>query len=214
MAFASTWTPAPMAGRTAWTAGAVAVSATPPPPTAAAAAATTMRFGVNMDKYARMAGGSALAVNDWPPEPYGNGFPFGQWGGPLARVRFTNAASGTAAAGAPFPCFHSGGVRRHAGGAHRRPPPIARHARCGRRDAAPPRRWPWRPGRPGATSPPADNQALTKCDQQPPPPPPRALSATAHRAAARQGAVAPRRASTARQPAERQTRAQASARAA
>jgi len=54
-----------MAGRTAWTAGAVAVSATPPPPTATAAAATTMRFGVNMDKYARMAGGSPPAKDKY-----------------------------------------------------------------------------------------------------------------------------------------------------
>jgi len=48
-----------MAGRAAWTAGAVAVSVTPPPPLtpAAAAVATTMRFGVNMDKYSRMSGG-------------------------------------------------------------------------------------------------------------------------------------------------------------
>lgn len=62
MAFASAWTPAPTAGRTAWTAGtARLVRARPSVARGSRSSAVVMRFGVDMDKYSRMAGGKPTA---------------------------------------------------------------------------------------------------------------------------------------------------------
>lgn len=57
MAFTSAWTPAPTTGRTSWTAGTASVVRGRPgaAAVAAAAGAPTMRFGVDMNKYSRMA---------------------------------------------------------------------------------------------------------------------------------------------------------------
>jgi len=116
----------------------------------------------------------ALDVYDFPSEPHGNGYPFGRGGATWALLhherRCRNGRGGRTARALPLGRRLAPRWRHSPARATHRAPRPSRAAMV-----RPPPRWPRRPGRAGATTPPADDQTLINATSIPPAPshPPR-----------------------------------------